>query len=331
LLLGWIGLLFGFQFEISKLRRFPVEFFIAAILEGAMTFLFVFFGVILFFKSGLLNINLPGSTILIIAFTLSAAAACTAQTGVVLLARDKVVRHRQTVKILRYISSIDGLFAIVIFGVAIILHPEIDSGSPMVNGLGWTVFISLSACSGLLILYILFLAQRREESELALVVIGMVMFTSGASSVLNISPLFTNFFIGFCLVNLTREKEKIFNILVTIEKPVYLLLLVFLGRSWQLSSVWIIFLAVIYCMLRAAGKIIGGFIITRLGPALKPQPSRLGFGLLEQGGLAMAILFDYHQNFPGDTTAQVISLALFAIIYNEFLSPNFLNRLLKDE
>ncbi|MBT3311696.1 MAG: hypothetical protein HN737_11850 [Desulfobacterales bacterium] len=331
LLLGWIGLLFGFQFEISKLRRFPFEFFIAAILEGAMTFLFVFFGVILFYKSGLLNTNLSGPTILIVALTLSAAAACTAQTGVVLLASEKVAKHRQTVKILRYISSIDGLFAIVIFGVTIMLRPEIYSGSPLVNWLGWTTFISLSACAGLLMLYILFFTQRREESELTLVVIGMVMFTSGASSVLNMSPLFTNFFIGFCLVNLTREKEKIFNILVTIEKPVYLLLLVFLGRSWQLSSAWIIFLAAIYCIHRAAGKITGGFIITRLGPALKLQPSNLGFGLLEQGGLALAILFDYHQNFPGDITAQVVSLALLAIIYNEFLSPNFLNRLLKDD
>ena len=34
LLLGWIGLIFGFQFEIVKLRRFPLEFLSAAIIES---------------------------------------------------------------------------------------------------------------------------------------------------------------------------------------------------------------------------------------------------------------------------------------------------------
>ena len=34
LLLGWIGLLFGFQFEFSRLRRFPEQFLIAGIFEG---------------------------------------------------------------------------------------------------------------------------------------------------------------------------------------------------------------------------------------------------------------------------------------------------------
>lgn len=44
LVLGWIGLLYGFQFEIKKLRRFPLEYAAAANLQGGLTLFLVLFG-----------------------------------------------------------------------------------------------------------------------------------------------------------------------------------------------------------------------------------------------------------------------------------------------
>ena len=327
LLLGWIGLLFGFQFEIARIRRFPLDFFKAAILESFLTFVLVFFGVYfalpLFFE-------IPEVKHIVLSLTLSAAAACTAQTGLALLAPDFTAQHQKTLGLLRYISSIDGLSALLIFGMVFFFRRSSIKGFSWVGDLALgTVFI-LVISIGLVFLYIVFISSHREESELALVVIAMAVLTSGVASILHFSPLVTNFFVGFCLVNLCRQKERLFKILGGVEKPVYLLLLVFLGAYWKLDSIWIIVLAALYCLYRFTGKLFGGFMVTRLSRELSSYPSHLGFGLLAQGGLPLAILFDFQQGISCDIATSVVSLALLAVIYNEFLSPYMLVRLLKE-
>ncbi|MBN1932087.1 MAG: hypothetical protein JW786_10825 [Desulfobacterales bacterium] len=325
LLLGWIGLLFGFQFEVSKLRRFPFEFLIAAVAEGLLTFIPVFLGAYLtlsFFQ------NIPETLKIIQSLALAAIAACTAQTSLAILAPGTDAQHRKLLTLLRYISSIDGLIAMLIFVLVFLFRPLWFAEASWTGELQWGIFIIIGACAGLL-LYALFLSQRRPETELILVVIGMAVLISGLASVLNFSPLLSNFFIGFCLVNFSREKERIFNMLISVEKPVYLLILVLLGINWRFDSGWIFLLAAAYCLFRLLGKVLGGLTIKHLSPELKNHPSQLGFGLLDSGGLALAILLDFQQGFPCPITHQVISLALLSAIYCNLLSPVLLGRLLK--
>ena len=332
LLLGWIGLLFGFQFEIPKLKRFPSEFFMASIVEGLITFFLVFSGIYYVFQFSSLPLisTMSGPMKYSAALTLAAAAACTAQTGLALFAPGAIARKSSTIRLLQYISGIDGLSAMLIFSLVFLFRPSILDGNSWVNVLGRGTLVTGIAIAGLLVLYLLFLTQRREESELSLVVIGMAVVTSGTALILNFSPLLINFFVGFCLVNLTREKERIFNILNSVEKPVYLLLLVLLGAGWEINSLWLLVFSIGYCLLRATGKFLGGFFITYLGPNLRTHPHGLGLGLLEQGGLALAILFDFHRGFSCEMADMVVSIALLAIIYNDLLSSFSLKRLLKE-
>jgi len=328
LLLGWIGLLFGFQFEIVKLRRFPLDFFKAAILESFLTFALVFFGV---YYTLPLFFEIPEVRHIVLSLTLSAAAACTAQTGLALLSSNFTAQHQKTLGFLRYVSSIDGFSALLIFGMVFFFRKSSITGISWVGDLALGTAFLLVISAGLVFLYIVFMSSHRDESELALVVIAMAVLTSGIASILHFSPLVANFFIGFCLVNLCRQKERLFKILVGVEKPVYLLLLVFLGAYWKLDSMWLIVLAAVYCLYRFIGKLFAGFMVTRLSPGLSSYPSHLGFGLLAQGGLSLAILFDFQQGISCDISTSVISLALLAVIYNEFLSPYLLVRLLKED
>lgn len=327
LLLGWIGLVVGFQFEVAKIRRFPSFFFLAAVSEGSLTAVFVFMGMFLIFPliiSASTQINAP------VLMILTAAAVCAAQTGMSLHAGGQSVQNSSKVSFLRYISSFDSLMALLIFGVAYFMmsHTQLLSG----RGPDW--WVSLPAMMvlsiALLFIYMLFLSRRRTENELILIVIGMVVITSGTATVLNVSPLLINFFLGFCLSNVSREKERIFRMLIRIEKPVYLLLLVFLGGSWHISSVWVIVPAAAYCMIRVIGKFASGAVVYHLHPGFKEHSPMIGLGLLDQGGLPIAIIFDFSHRFAGPGTDFIVSLAILSIIMNDFISPLFLNRLLKD-
>jgi hypothetical protein len=326
LLLGWIGLLFGFQFEIKKLRRFPLEFFFGAVFEGMTTLILVFAGVYL---TLVICCDIPRSFMLVVAITLAAAGGCTAQTGLAFLSSDRIDKRQNTVKLLRFISSIDGLIPLLIFGLCFFYHPSTSPEESWLEGLGSGILTSLGASFGLLLLFILFISYRRFQKELILVVIGMTMLTSGLASSLKFSPLLTNFFVGFWLVNLSRDKERIYQILMTVEKPTYLLLMVFLGVHLKFDSMGLVLLALVYCLYRALGKFLAGFLVTRLNPGLRKYPGQLGFGLLAQGGLSLAIFLDFQQTFPSQLSTFVISFAIIAVIYNEFLSHYFIERLFK--
>ncbi len=60
-------------------------------------------------------------------------------------------------------------------------------------------------------------------------------------------------------------------------------------------------------------------------------PVSTGFCLVEQGGIPLAILFDFQQGFPGNITAQIVSIAIIALMINDLFSPLFIQRLLNKE
>ena len=326
LLLGWIGMLFGFQFEFSILRRFPRVYFLAGLLESLLTLLVVFGG-IYFTLPFILTIS--EHMRIVISMVMASAAACTAQTGLAMFSVGKIGANQSIIKILRYLSSVDGLVAMLALMPVFIFFPRSTDIAASRFVFGYDIFIAVIIFVAFLILYNLFLVYRREQSELALIIIGMVIFISGFSSVMNFSPLLSNFFMGVCLVNLTTEKEKIFNTLVSIEKPVYLLLLVFLGSAWHLQSFWVLAYAGGYFVFRFAGKMIGGFSISLLGPKMKEYPPGLGLGLIGQGGLSLAILYDFQQGFQSEIVDMVVGIALISISYFDLVCPSLVGRLLK--
>jgi hypothetical protein len=298
----------------------------AAITESLMTLILVFAGV---YMTLIHFLPISREFSVGISMALAAAAGCTSQTGLALFPPALTTSRQNTVNLLKFVSSISGLGALLFFTPAFFFNPSALSAQPMWGDLvPQTVLYGLVASAGLTLLFILILSRRSSDGELILVVIGMTMLTSGAASALNFSPLITNFCVGVCLVNLSRDKERIYQILMPVEKPAYLLLLVFLGVSMRFDSVWFFVLALIYCIYRVLGKFLAGYLMITLTQELRRYPNRMGYGLLAQGGLPLAILLDYQQAFRSPISTTVTSVAILAIIYNEFLSPYFTTRLL---
>ncbi|MFW6081046.1 MAG: hypothetical protein ACOC7W_03955 [Desulfosalsimonas sp.] len=321
LALGWIGLLLGFQFEASQLKKFPPAFFLAMLVESTFTvlvsFCFFYFMLPVF-------VPLSGSMQVVLPLMLSAAAACTSQSGLALLFPARAGRQAATLRLVRYMASLDGLVPMAVLVFIFFARTREVSVTPV-----QILFLLAAALGGIFIIYMFFLARRRGIDELGLVIIGMTIVTSGAAAMVGFSPLLANFFMGLCLVNLTMEKEKIFHLLASIEKPVYLLLLIFLGASWHLPDFWIALPALAFFIVRFAGKIGGAMGAVRLLPALHGCPGLLGLGLLEQGGLAVAILFDFQQRFSGPEVTYAVGFALAAIVFAQLASPYFAALLLK--
>jgi hypothetical protein len=326
LLLGWVGLLFGFQFEIKKLRRFPMEYLAAAVLDWGAT-LVIIVGALLLLLPVFSAFAVPVSVSAVLC--LGAAAACTAQTGLALLAPEFVTRRSKLVQLLSYMSTMDSLLAVAIFGLAFFFRGSFDAGIESTGAFRGPMAAVL-LCGGLIVLYSLITVRRCDEEALKLIVIGMTVLTSGAAAILDFSPLISNALLGFGLVNLSRDKERIFQVLMSIEKPVYLILLVFLGVGLRLDSPWIFLLGIGLSFFRLAGKWLGGALSVRLIPRFRPYPLNLGFGLLDSGGLPLAVLFDFQQQFSHSAAGHVVSAGLLAVIFSNLFSPIFFGRLFNE-
>jgi hypothetical protein len=88
-------------------------------------------------------------------------------------------------------------------------------------------------------------------------------------------------------------------------------------------------LAALYLGLRTLGKLGGGRLAVRGAVGDPRLPPGLGWGLLSQGGMAVAMVMNYHQLSSAPVTAAVVTAVLLAVVGNELISPPMAKRVLR--
>jgi hypothetical protein len=324
--LGLIGLIFGIQLELDKLLRFPARYLPVAVIQAAFTMLVVSWPCYLVLGE---LFGGDGRSILLASLVLGATAACTAQTALAMIGMEFKLRGAPVMNLLRYISSVDAVVGLVALGVAMcLMHTRPVVGLDVGIGLQW---FALSVAMGTVMGFLLHLLTqvRCGEEELLIFVVGMVAFSSGIALYLELSPLFVNALMGMLAANLPGSKDRIFNLLVRMEKPFYIVFLVLAGAVWRPGSAWALPLAAFYLCLRLLGKIIGGYLAARTVADEPRPPLRLGLGLVSQGGIAIAIVMNYYQLSSAAVTDAVVNTVLIAVILNELASPSLATTVLR--
>ena len=323
--LGVVGLIFGMQLELSKIRRFPARYLAMALIQAAFTVFVVFwpsyFLLNSWFGSG-------GGSVLLASLVLGATAACTAQTALALIEREFQLRRARVMELLRYISSIDAAVGLLVLGLAFCLMHR-QPVVPFVAGVSWQWF-SLSLAIGVsmgLLLHLLTRA-RCSQQELLLFVVATALFSGGIALYLKLSPLLINMIVGFLVANLPGAKDRIFHLLVQLEKPTYIVILILAGAMWHPGSLWAFPFAGLYLGLRFLGKLSGGYFAARAATEDLRPPLRLGLGLISQGGMAVAMVMSYYQLHSGPVIGVVVTAVLMAVILNELASPTLARSLL---
>jgi len=312
--LGWVGFLFGLQFDRRTIQRLPHGFLAISMTVAVVT---------------MATVTPPiwfllGGTAVLATFTLAAAAACTGQTGIALVIRRKQPRSRDVVTLLRFISSLDSMVGVIVFGVAtsvLASHPVGSAGFPA--ALQWLV---ISVAIGFLTawIFVSLTLTRTSQSELVLYLLGVIALASGVAFGFQLSVLFVNVVCGVVVANLAHVgsiRGRVMDLMAHSERFLYLLLLVLAGAYWQLPDAWTMAAAGIYVLARLVGKVIGGYFSTRGLTRQHRVPSPVGLGLVSQGGMALAIIIDF-QSVARDALSQAaVGIAIAAIIANELLAP----------
>ncbi len=256
---------------------------------------------------------------------LAITAGTTAQSVLALVTEQTKARRIEIVSLIRYISSLDGLLGLMIFGL---LFCYVRPDSPEETGLSafWSL-VAINLGLGLTVgfLFNSLVAQRFSSEELLLIVTGMVTLSGGIAAYLHLSPLFVCMMMGIVVVNVSRAKERVIETLVHAERPVYMILLVFAGAIWRVGDPTLFLLAVVYLLVRSVGKLVGGYISVH-GLAGIPSPGSVGLTLISQGGIAIAMMLNFQQAYQLEVTNAVITIVLLATMVNELISPYLARR-----
>jgi hypothetical protein len=122
-----------------------------------------------------------------------------------------------------------------------------------------------------------------------------------------------------------------------IERPLYLIFLMIAGAYLRIGSPLVILLAVAYAVIRALSQAVaGGVFLGRVfHGAAYPRTRAMGWGLLSQAGIGVALAVHFHLWMADPSSLPILkgtfSVLLLAILINELISPLGLSLLTKEK
>lgn len=363
--LGWIGLLIGLQFDRRELIRVPDHIWIMGFIIAGISFLTSFFLLNTFTPHLLIRIGLPEQddiktirqSITGLSFLLGWIGTVSTCSALVLLQRNTDSRGEIT-RLIHWLTEVRSPLAITAMGMwyginhisllnyteiekklSQFLHPlaedsglrEISESIPKVmSGLEWVI---LTLLLGILLGWILHYVtnHRLGENEMLLLLSGSVFFSGGLSSFLHLSPLFVNLIMGATLANLPNfARNRITHWMISTEKPFFVIFMILTGALWPPITPFVLAMTLLYLWGRILGLWLGSWSAGRLYlPSDSPLPQRLGFAMIPQGGVGLAIVMDYYIIHPGALAEIALGIIILAILIQQLTGPSILAAVLR--
>jgi hypothetical protein len=326
--LGWIGLMFGFQFRVKDLKLLPFSNFLVAAIESSVTYILVLAALMLI---GLLWWGIPPSLagavpLIFVLAAISMVSSPTIVTGII----KRTGAHGRVSRLMRYASGFDNVLGLLVFGVTYaFFHYTTQQGDPLMSGWLW-LLVSIGLGIALGALFHFFTAARATSNENLMIAVGMVALSSGIAYYLHLSALFINLIVGAVLCNYSERQDRLYRLLITAEQPLYGILLIIAAALWRFS--WtLVALVVIVIAVRTVAKTVGGIAALRRYGDIVRYPQWFGPALIAQGGMALAIALDYRFLAPGEASGLLLAVVLTTLAIQGFISPLTIRHLLKRE
>jgi Kef-type K+ transport system membrane component KefB len=316
LALGWMGASVGFRYWLPILTRTPAVLYRLALTQTTCTAVLVGLGSWwILWATGLATRDQAIAP----AAVLAAIATASSLQGARVAA--KALGHRNlAVRLLESAAGIDALVAIAIISLVLAAgHPAVGVHPREPTATEWMVIaMAVGLVGGWL--FHLFLGNERSPNRLFIAMAGAVIVTTGAANYIGMSALLPGLLVGLILVNTTRQREQVREMLDRVDRPLYFLMLVCAGALWAPSTEDVFVPVLAFLALRFVGKVGGGWMAARSNGVIGTFSGRWGEALLGQGGLAIALALDYAQWESAVRPNLVFTAALCSVLLTDVFS-----------
>ncbi|NCD04940.1 MAG: sodium:proton exchanger [Spirochaetia bacterium] len=322
--LGMIAFTIGIELKVDVIKSLGKSIFSIVLFEsiGAFTVVFI---VLNYIYHAELNT----------ALLLGAVASATAPAATVAVIRQYKAKGPLTSTILAVVGLDDA--------AALIIYVFIE-GFVSSRLLGTSIAIPTMLLSALLaileafaigivaaIFYVLILKKVKNNDQIMLLLVAFILGLIGISEYIGVSELLATMAFGAVIVNTSPVLSKKSASIVTNLSPIFITAFFILGgANLNIALIKQIgVLGIFYFFARSIGKTGGASLGAKIGKAPKTVRSLVGFALLPQVGVALALALAINKEFTlpkygnaGSTMATiVINVLLFTTIITEIVGP----------
>ncbi|MDY6308130.1 MAG: cation:proton antiporter [Oribacterium sp.] len=320
--LAFIAFSTGEFFKFSKLKNNAGKVIVITLAEALLASVFVFV-----LEFWILHLNLAFSIVL------AALASATAPASTMMTIRQTGAKG-DFVDTLLQVVAYDDIVALLAYSIAISIAVSATTGSavkltdiilPIIKNL---VVLALGGIGGLFMK--LLIHKKRSTDNRLIVSLALLFSFCGICTAMDISPLLGCIAMGTVYIN-TSGDEKLFMQINYFSPPFLLLFFVRSGASFDLNAlikpsgaiggVPLLFIGVLYFIVRIFGKYIGAFIGCLL--ARKPKETRNYFGLalIPQAGVAIGLAALGARTLGGDMGNALETIILASSVLYELIGP----------
>jgi len=248
------------------------------------------------------------------ALLFGAIACATAPMATIMVLRELRARGHFA-ETLMDVVAVDDAWGLIIFALCLGIVKVLDAGAVRGVYMFFTVAGRELLAAGLLgfvLGLILSLVSRysKTQTDSLIFSLGFVLFTTGVSIRLDVSPLLANMVLGTTVVNLTK-RHLFFDVLKKIDWPFYLLFFVLCGASLEIPLLKDIkVLGITYIVARVVAKYGGAYLGGHLAGVEHRIKKYIGLGLIPQAGVALGLALMVKGQFP--ETGAIISTTIVA-------------------
>jgi len=330
--LGIISFLIGIELRWDVIKKLGRSIGFIVFFEVVFTFAVVFLA--LFYGLGAdLNMSL----------LLGAVASATAPAATVAVIRQYKARGPLTSTILAVVGLDDALALIVyVFVQAFVSASLLGQRLQPLQTLG-TAALSVVIALGIgalgALVFVVMLRRIRNNDWILMFLAAAIFGLLGLTQILGVSELLAIMMFGAVVVNGSPILAKKGEGLMEAYSPLFLALFFILGGAHLdirlVGSLGILGLA--YFFARTLGKVSGATLGAYLGRAQKSVRNRIGFSLLPQVGVALALALATQREFTQtrygqagiDLAVTVINILLMTTVLTEIIGPLLTRRALK--
>lgn len=304
LVLGVIAFSLGESFRLDELKQGMRQVMWISIVAAVGVWLLVSGAIIVYF----VIIKFP----LYPALVLGAAASATAPAATVLVIREYRASGILTELLLKVVAIDDAwclILAAMAIAVANAMRADVFQTMHIFAGLG-EIFGALII--GAILGYAFSSLSRfvKTSEEFLVYIFGFILLNVGISITFKLSILLSAMTMGLAVINLNRQNYKFFEILRTVDTPLYLVFFILAGAHLDFGMLFQMgMVGIIYIVFRLVGKVYGAQIGARISDASKTVQNWIGLALAPQAGVALGIGLVAKTTFPefGDYIFTVIA------------------------
>ena len=322
--LGIIGFMIGGELRLEVFKKYGRQFFIILISQGIGAFVLVAAGtsLLMYLVIGDMKVSIATGLVL------GAIASATAPAATVNVLWEYKTRGPLTAAVLAIVALDDGL-ALLLYRAASTVAQALTGGNEA-SALATTLLlfgeivgsIFLGFLLGVLLYYLLKFVKA--DDKILTFSIASLMLVVGVSMIFEIDPILPAMTLGITIANLARRQSKsLFELVRKFTPPIYISFFVLAGAHMEFGKLawWMVGMIVVFCVLRAIGKVAGSWVGGKYSRAPEVVSKYLGICLLPQAGVAIGLAILAGEQFDSTVGKTIIMVVMTATFLMEIIGP----------